>query len=219
MLTCILVQVSCRSAPEALLDDLNNRRIESDSSPDSTALDEDSRATLTVLDLLAEIAADRDRETDPLVEQARALDERLGSPRSLALHGAAILVDARDDFVWNQIGALDEGGERLDRAIDSAPEDRLVRFLRAVATFPLPSIAGRRDQCFEDLEGLVADLGDSDALWTPQRQAFSCCMFATLLEQRDELDLATDAFRRARDLAPDSPYGRLASERLKTLRG
>jgi hypothetical protein len=178
-------------------------------------VDADRAATLAgILDDLARGSAGDGAATDRACRNAEALQASAPGPRADAALGAAVLLGARDAGLFDRLEALDRGGALLDAAADAAPDDPVVRYLRAVSTFPLPSIAGRGDQTDVDLAWLDERLDVDDPLWTAERKARAQCMYAVVLADRGDEGAARRRFERAIELAPDGPAGRRAADEL-----
>jgi len=94
----------------------------------------------------------------------RELRERFGpfsalhAPLLLAYDGAFHTLDGKHGF-WphNRLLAVRTGLDRLDRAVEAAPQHPEVRYLRLVTTFHLPGLFGRGDSARDDLR-VLADL-------------------------------------------------------------
>ena len=90
-------------------------------------------------------------------EQARQMLEELrasspDAPLLTAYLGSARLLQARDAWApWDKGKYGAEGIRLLDEAVDSAPEDVEIRFLRGVSTINLPDGFGRTETAKEDL--------------------------------------------------------------------
>lgn len=163
----------------------------------------DAEATERALRSAAQLAA-----TDP-------------TARHRAAQGAAILLKARDASFFSRLSALDQGTELLDPAVGETPGDPIVRYLRAVSTFPLPSIAGRADLAKQDLDWLVAQMesgsAELDPLFDERRRALVLCMRGVQAERDDEDGRARALFEAAIELAPDSAAAARARDELAGL--
>jgi Flp pilus assembly protein TadD len=78
-------------------------------------------------------------------------------PRILAYCGSARILETKRTVAYWRKGALaDEALTELDRAVELAPEDLEVRYLRAVATRELPDFFNRAHQCSTDFAFVAA---------------------------------------------------------------
>lgn len=73
----------------------------------------------------------------------------------LAFWGSASTLRARDAIFYRKMGYLREGLEAIDRAVDMDPENPNVRVVRAVNSYQLPGMFGRRSVAREDFEILL----------------------------------------------------------------
>jgi len=73
----------------------------------------------------------------------------------LAFLGSACTLRARDAIFYQKMGYLREGLQAIDRAVEMDPENPNVRVVRAVNSYQLPSVFGRRSVAREDFEQLI----------------------------------------------------------------
>jgi len=75
--------------------------------------------------------------------------------RVLAFLGNTYALRARDAIFYKKMGWLEKGLETIDRAVALEPEDPHVRSVRAINSYQLPGIFGRKDVAKEDFEVLL----------------------------------------------------------------
>ncbi|MFP4353120.1 MAG: hypothetical protein ACLFRP_02035 [Puniceicoccaceae bacterium] len=75
--------------------------------------------------------------------------------RVLVFLGNLYTLRARDAVFYRKMGWLEKGLETIDRAVALEPEDPHVRSVRAVNSYRLPRLFGRRDVAGEDFAVLL----------------------------------------------------------------
>ena len=138
------------------------------------------------------------------------------NPELMAYRGSIFLLQAgRTWAVWRKWELSKQGIEMLDGAVERAPENLEVRFVRAATTRHLPAFFQRSGQSREDLRFLAerapeaAKRGQLDPRIAAAALLFYADDVATGEEQRTTLRTATQ-------LAPDSPAGKAAAKQLKS---
>lgn len=87
----------------------------------------------------------------------RYLERFAGDSEARAYLGSAYALMARDaSSVVNKMRYANRGMRHLDRALDLAPRDFAVRFIRAQVNSSLPKMFGRREAAIEDMRMLDA---------------------------------------------------------------
>lgn len=138
-------------------------------------------------------------------------------PRTLAYFGSARLLEAREMPPLLELYTLSSQGlSALDRAVELAPTDWEVRFLRGMACRHLPGFFNRARQSAQDL-ALVAghaaqavQTGDLEV-----RFATAALYYHGLNLQADgRLESAKVHWQKAVALGPDTPGGQAATRRL-----
>lgn len=104
-------------------------------------------------------------DEDAVVEAQQILEQLLEreptNARVQAFLGNLYALRARDAIFYKKMGWLRKGEETLDGAVAAAPDDPSVRSVRAINSFKLPRIFGRRDLAEEDF-GLLMDWAEND---------------------------------------------------------
>ncbi len=183
------------------------------SSPD----EEEERVDEAIRLHLAGVGGDREAAERGLELLIELNAKRPDAPRIVAYLGSArVLAATRMLAPWSKGRTCNEGLRLLDEAVESAPEDVEVRFVRAVSTFPIPRFFGRARQCAADLEWVgkrcraAVDAGDLSA-----DIAASALFHLGLVRDRDgDSPGARAAWREAVAVAPRSEPARLAREKL-----
>ncbi|MEM0965982.1 MAG: tetratricopeptide repeat protein [Verrucomicrobiota bacterium] len=131
--------------------------VEKGARPQPLSEDEEVRALFfRGLDLHQEgVAGDEDA-----VIEAQEIFEQIfeGHPedaRAQAFLGNLYVLRARDAIFYRKMGWLEKGVDTLDAAVANRPEDPHVRSVRAINSYLLPRIFGRRDIAEEDFTVLL----------------------------------------------------------------
>jgi hypothetical protein len=127
-----------------------------------------------------------------------------------------MLEGARSLLPWRILSGARAGLARLDEAVESAPLDPEIRFLRGMACFNLPGFFAREETAREDLARVAreAEAAAASGALEPDLGAAALFHHARLLEREGEDHQARLAFERAARLAPDSPAGKDARREL-----
>jgi tetratricopeptide (TPR) repeat protein len=133
------------------------------------------------------------------------------SPLILSYYGSLQLWEASHTWaVWKKNSLSKEGIQKLDRAVNAAPDDLEVRFVRAVTTYRLPSFFHRREQCASDFDLLSkqAPQAAKDGRLEARLAAASLYYHAEFLSEASKDKDAIALWRQAVQLAPDSRAAR-----------
>jgi len=144
-----------------------------------------------------------------------------GDAIGLAYHGSLQLLDAAHSWqIWNLHKQAADGLSMLDAAVTQAPDEPEVRFLRAATDWHLPGFYHRREQSEEDFSILAAHAEEDARRGTlpPELAAASLSFWGQIQIARGDRDKARAAFEAAIQIAPESPAGVDAKERLSRLR-
>lgn len=159
----------------------------------------------------------KDADTEAHTALLRLEEAYPGDPLAKAYHGSLQLLDAAHSWaIWNLHQQCAEGLNLLDEAVDGAPEDPEVRFLRAATDWHLPGFYHRRAQSESDFGWLAAraETDARDGSLPPELAAAACSYWGQILERRSDADGARRAWEQARRIAPQSPAGLDAERRL-----
>jgi len=144
-----------------------------------------------------------------------------GDARGMAYHGSLQLLDAAHSWqIWNLHKQAADGLSKLDEAVALAPDEPEVRFLRAATDWHLPGFYHRREQSESDFAILAAH-AEEDARQgklPPELAAASLGYWGQILSARKDRVGARAAFQAAIRVAPQSPAGIDAKQRLNQLR-
>jgi hypothetical protein len=144
-----------------------------------------------------------------------------GDATAMAYHGSLQLLDAAHSWqVWNLRKQAADGLSLLDEAVAQAPEDSEVRFLRAATDWHLPGFLHRREQAEADFAILAAHAEEDARLGKlpPELAAASLSYWAQILSARKDHAGSVAALEAAVRIAPQSPAGIDAKQRLNQLR-
>lgn len=165
------------------------------------------------------VVAGQGKDADAVAHDALARFEETypGNPVAKAYHGSLQLLDAAHSWaVWNLHRQCAEGLKLLDEAVNGAPNDPEVRFLRAATDWHLPGFYHRRAQSESDFAWL-ADRAETDARdgsLPPELAAAACGYWGQILDHRSDPEGARRAWQQAVHIAPQSPAGLDAQRRL-----
>jgi tetratricopeptide (TPR) repeat protein len=164
-----------------------------------------------------------DQETDKAAHQAldQLQREYPNDPVGKAYQGSLELLDAAHNWaIWNLHKQAAEGLNLLDQAVSEAPDEPEARFIRAATSWHLPSFYHRKAQCEADFQ-LLASQAEEDAnrgKLIPPLAAATLNYWGQILINRNDLPQAKAAFAKAAKIAPDSPGGTDARQRLANLK-
>lgn len=105
--------------------------------------------------------------------------------------GSAYTLRSRDLWIGpKKLEALKHGGALMDQAVAAAPGNPQVRLVRAMNSFSLPKLFGRRKLALEDLKVLLAQ-AEAPEMQSSMRQAIY--YFAGLAQEKQAVELWTKA--------------------------
>jgi tetratricopeptide (TPR) repeat protein len=160
------------------------------------------------------------RDADTLFTQLYAQDPK--NPRLEVYYGSLRLVEAsRTWALWKKNSLSQEGIQLLDAAVDSAPDDLEIRFVRAATTYELPAFFHRREQSRQDFDYLVerAEKAARSGAFDP-RLAAACFYYkAEFLKSGGKSAQAVALWKEATALAPGSRAARESAEELRRSQG
>lgn len=143
---------------------------------------------------------------------------RANEPLCMAYHGSLLLLRASKTVSLKDKERLTrEGLTRMDQAVEAAPEDVEVRFVRGMSSVNLPAFMRRRA------------LGDADVAWVagramqavesgklpPALAAAALTHDGRRLKRQGQHDAAVEAWRLAVLIAPESRAARDATKRIE----
>ena len=139
-------------------------------------------------------------------------------PLVTVYYGSLRLIEAQHTWaLWKKNSLSKQGVQLLDSAVSGAPGDLEVRFVRAATDRNLPSFFGRKQQVQSDLSFIVqhAEQAAHQGSFDPQLAAASFFYYGELCKEQSRLKEATDAWKAAARIAPDSHAGRGAADKLR----
>ncbi len=143
-------------------------------------------------------------------------------PRVKAYYGSERLLEAAHTWaLWKKYSLSKQGMQLLDTAVAKAPDNLEVRFVRAVTTYNLPGFFGRREQALQDFAYLstrVADAADKGRL-DATIAASALLFYGRICKEQSNTSQASEAWKRAERIAPQSKAGRDSASELQKLRG
>ena len=186
-------------------------------------------------------AANIDPFSDPLIKQIRVRHEKAVNgdtketkalttdlekwtqeqPTNYLLQaylGSVYTLDSRDAWPGpGKLTYLKKGGQWLDAAVASAPDNPAVRFVRAIDYFMLPAIFGKRQTARDDFQILLKQVdGETKTpyvLNTETQQAIYLYAGKSFY-QLSQYPQAKDAWAHGYKLAPTSDLGKQIGEEL-----
>ncbi|MFL6463949.1 MAG: hypothetical protein ACJ73N_06020 [Bryobacteraceae bacterium] len=139
-------------------------------------------------------------------------------PLVTVYYGSLRLLEAQHTWaLWKKNSLSKQGVQLMDSAVSAAPNDLEVRFVRAATDRSLPSFFGRKQQVQSDLNFIVrrAQGAVRGGSFEPRFAAASFSYYGDLCKQQSRLKDATDAWKTAARIAPDSHAGREAANKLR----
>jgi tetratricopeptide (TPR) repeat protein len=177
----------------------------------------------TARDAYFQVITSKDQGADARAHEALAEFERAypGDPVGKAYHGSLELLDAAHSWaVWNLHKQAADGLSLLDEAVGQAPDEPEARFIRAATSWHLPGFYHRWVQCEADFEVLAGQAEEDvrQGRLIPELGAATLNYWGQILVGRNDLKDARTAFERAVRIAPQSPAGLDAGQRLAKIR-
>lgn len=132
---------------------------------------------------------------------------------ALAYRGSLWTMRARNAW-WppSKLNHLRQGGAELDRAVEIAPDNIMVRLIRGINGLGLPAFAGRLPTSLEDFIVLLRH----PALPEQTRELkVTIYYYAGVAHKRaDDYETARELFKQAISVMPDSEFARRSQEEL-----
>jgi len=139
-------------------------------------------------------------------------------PLVTVYYGSLRLLEAQHTWaLWKKNALSKQGVQLIDSAVSAAPNDLEVRFVRAATDLNLPSFFKRKPQAQSDFDFIVqlAEEASRQGSFDSQLAAASFVYYGDLCQEQSRLKEATDAWKTAVRLAPDSHAGRVAADKLR----
>nr|VFJ93151.1 MAG: Tetratricopeptide repeat [Candidatus Kentron sp. LFY] len=133
----------------------------------------------------------------------------------MAYHGSARTMVARDSWnVVTKVSQANKGIALIDRAIREAPDNVIVRMVRANNSLALPEMFERRPKAREDFGFLHGRLDKLDI--SPETRAEICFKLGQILEEDGDRDGARALYEETRTLSPGGSWAQQAIGRLRS---
>lgn len=160
---------------------------------------------------------------DQALPESRRLWDELGGksssdPEVIGYSGATELLAAKlAPWPWQKMSMAAEGLRLEDRAVEQAPDDLELRFLRGATEYHLPGFLGRSAMAESDLAFVAGRAGPAvQAGRLDQRAAAADLNFyGRLREAHDDPHAAIAAWQEAVRISPQSPGGMDAKKHLE----
>lgn len=129
-----------------------------------------------------------------------------------------LLEAARTWAIWDKRRLANEGLQKLDQAVNRAPNDLEARFIRAASTWHLPFFYKRKEQSASDFTFIApqAEAAAVKGVLPPELAAAALDYYGQVLTDRSDSHGARQAFEAAVRVDGSSPAGRDAQKRLRT---
>lgn len=130
-----------------------------------------------------------------------------------------LLRGARTLAVWDKLPLINRGLEQMDQAVERAPEQLEVRFIRAVSTHHLPFFFDRSKQSAEDFAFIAPRAAEAVRSGNLEDTLATASLYHHGVNQleAEEKAAAIEAWTTAVEIGPQTPAGRDAAKRLKKL--
>jgi hypothetical protein len=135
-----------------------------------------------------------------------------------AYNGSLELLEAaRTWAIWDKRRLANEGLQKLDQAVNRAPNDLEVRFIRAASTWHLPFFYKRKEQAASDFTLIApqAEAAAAKGVLPPELAAAALDYYGQVLADRSDSHGARQAFEAAVRVDGSSPAGRDAQKHLR----
>ena len=132
------------------------------------------------------------------------------------LGGANLLAAKRAFFPWDKLDKLKQGQSLLNKAVEQADDPYEARLLRGIAGSHLPKQLGQREKATADLKWAAKraeDKLEAGAI-EPRQAAAAYFHYGRMLRAQGSAEQATEHWRRAVALSPDSYTGLQAKRAL-----
>lgn len=133
---------------------------------------------------------------------------------ALAYRGSLWALRSRDAW-WppTKLNYLSQGGVEMDKAVELAPGNMMVRLIRGMNSLSLPEYLGRLPTALEDFIVLLRHPEFPDQ--TRELKAVIYFYGGLAYKRADEYDRARELFQKAISILPGSDYAKRAQEELK----
>jgi len=125
--------------------------------------------------------------------------------------GSAYTLASRDAFPGpNKLKYLKQGLQTMDAAVEAAPKDVAVRFIRAVNNYSMPFFVNRKDSARNDFEILMKEIEDPATAASLNAETKQAIYYYAGLSYRQlhQIDEAHAAFQAGLALGADTPLGK-----------
>ncbi|MGD9899420.1 MAG: tetratricopeptide repeat protein [Calditrichaceae bacterium] len=176
----------------------------------------DSETMLKLAVIYHDQGADGDKEAVKKSEQylKDILDINPSNALAKAYLGSVYSMYGRDSAMpWNKIKHVKKGTAIMDSAVAMAPDDHNVRLVRAMNSLNLPGFLGRRKFCFIDFQYIIE--GEKFQSGPRELKALVYYHYAQAFEKEDKKEESENYFKLAAETAPDSKWGKMASDALQ----
>lgn len=148
------------------------------------------------------------KRAEKLFTELHEADAEAAQPKAY-LGSIKLLRSSTTWALWEKEKLARSGLQMLDDAVEAAPEDPEVRFVRAITTFNVPDWFQRSEQSAEDFELLAngADAAVEAGRLEPWLAAAALFHHGRWLEKAGNVEGAKQAYRRAVAFAPNSQSG------------
>jgi tetratricopeptide (TPR) repeat protein len=134
---------------------------------------------------------------------------------SLALLGSAISMVGRDSYnIVKKMGNVNKGAELLDKAVTMAPDNVLVRMVRANNSLDIPKTFGRQKIGKGDLLHIEGIINKSPKEVTIDVQTEVYYQLGNIFKSEKDVSTAKSYFKKAAEVFPDSEWGKKAKKEL-----
>lgn len=133
-------------------------------------------------------------------------------------YGSLRLLEAQRTWaLWKKNSLSKQGVQLMDSAVSAVPNNLEIRFVRAATDFNLPSFFKRKQQAQSDFDFIVqrAEEAAHQGSFEARLAAASFVYYGDLCKEQSRLKEATNAWKTATRIAPDSHAGRAAADRLR----
>jgi len=131
----------------------------------------------------------------------------------MAYYGSARTMVARDSWnVVTKVSSTNKGIALMDKAVRKAPDNIIVRLVRANNSLALPEFFDRRSKAREDFSFLHARFGKLELF--PETRAEICFKLGEILSEDGDKAGARVLYEEARSISPDGTWARQAAKRL-----
>lgn len=140
------------------------------------------------------------------------------NPLVTVYYGSLRLLEAEHTWaLWKKNSLSKQGVHLMDSAVDAAPNNLEIRFVRTATDRDLPGFFGRKAQYQSDLSLLAqrAEEGVRDGSLEPRLAAAVFSYYGDLCKDQSRVEDAKRAWNTAVRIAPDSHAGQAAADKLR----